>query len=190
MVKTDRKRIGELVKEKIEIVPYNPEWPKMFEGEESFLRSKIPTKLIGRIEHFGSTAIPNLSAKPIIDMLVEIKSVRKAKKKIVPILQNEGYEYFWRPSIGENPPFYMWFIKRNKRGERTHHIHMVEKGSELWKRLNFRDYLIKNPAPAEKYDILKKYLSKKYPNDRVKYTKAKSEFVEQINQKSKEDDIS
>lgn len=179
-----KKRVDELVKEKVKIVPYNSDWPKIFETEAEFLRSKLPASIIKRIEHFGSTAVPNLSAKPIIDILVEVSSLKKTRKKIVPILQKEGYEYFWRPSFGENPPFYAWFIKRNERGERSHHIHMVEKNSELWDRLSFKNYLIEHPAEAEKYDILKKYLSNKHPDDRVAYTKAKSEFINQINKKA------
>ena len=78
-----KKRVEELVKEKIEIVSYDSKWPEMFEAEADFLRSKLPSSIIKRIEHFGSTAVPSLSAKPIIDMLVEVKSLKKVKKIIV-----------------------------------------------------------------------------------------------------------
>lgn len=80
MNKSLKQRIEELVREEIAIVPYNSEWPSLFEKEVTFLRSKLPENIVKRIEHFGSTAIPRLSAKPIIDILVEVSSLDKTKK--------------------------------------------------------------------------------------------------------------
>jgi len=181
-----KKRIEELVREEVSIVPYDPAWPKTFEDEAAFLRRKLPRNLIRRIEHFGSTAVAGLSAKPIIDILVEVASLEETRKRIVPILEAEGYEYFWRPTIGDQPPYYAWFIKRDPTGKRTHHIHMVEVDSELWDRLYFRDYLRQFPAEAKHYDELKRSLSKKYPNDRVRYTEEKSDFILSVTEKAKE----
>ena len=181
-----KNRIKELVHEEVAIVPYDPAWPKMFEDEAAFLRRKLPQDLVKRIEHFGSTAVPGLSAKPIIDILVEVTSLEETKKQIVPILENEGYEYFWRPAFGDDgPPYYAWLIKRNSKSKRTHHIHVVEEDSELWDRLYFRDYLRQFPAKAKSYDELKKNLSEKYPNDRVGYTEEKSDFILLITKKAK-----
>lgn len=181
-----KKRIEELVKEKISIIPYDPNWVIMFEKESAFLRDKLPNELVRKIEHFGSTAIPGISAKPIIDILVEITNYDETKKRVVPILETEGYEYFWRSSIGNQPPFYVWFIKRNSEGKRTYHIHMVEADSELWDRLYFRDYLKEFPEKAKSYDKLKRVLSEKHPNDRIKYTQEKSNFIISITRKAKE----
>lgn len=182
-----KKRIKELVKEEISIVPYNLSWPKIFEDEATFLRRKLPQNLVKRIEHFGSTAVPGLSAKPIIDILVEVSSLEEVKKQIVPILEVEGYEYFWRPAFGDDgPPYYAWFIKRNSEEKRTHHIHMVEADSELWDRLYFRNYLRQFPAAAKHYDELKKKLSVEHSKDRVKYTKEKSDFILSVTKKAKE----
>lgn len=182
-----KKRREELVREEVAIVPYNPAWPRMFEKEAAFLRSKLPLNIVKRIEHFGSTAVPGLSAKPIIDILVEVISLEDTRKQIVPILEAEGYEYFWRPAFGDDqPPFYAWFIKRNSEGKRTHHIHMVEADSELWARIYFRDYLRQFPAEAKRYNDLKRLLSEKYPNDRVKYTEDKSSFILTVTKKAKE----
>lgn len=83
-------KIQELVREEIEIVSYNSSWPLLFEKEKSYLKELIPEGHITRIEHFGSTAVPGLSAKPIIDILVEVRSLDK--KIIVPILESKGYE--------------------------------------------------------------------------------------------------
>jgi GrpB-like predicted nucleotidyltransferase (UPF0157 family) len=181
-----RKRIDELVKEEISVVPYQPVWQKMFDDEADFLRKRLPQNLVKRIEHFGSTAVPGLSAKPIIDILVEVTSLEETKRQIVPVLEAEGYEYFYRPAFGDSgPPYYAWFIKRNSKGKRTHHIHMVEADSELWDRIYFRDYLKEFPEVAERYNDLKLELSKKYPDDRVKYTEEKSEFILSVTEKAK-----
>lgn len=96
-----KKRIKELVKEEVIIVPYNSAWPKMFEDEATFLHRKLPQNIVKRIEHFGSTAVPKLSAKPIIDILVEVPCLEETKKQIVSILEAEGYEYYWRPVFGD-----------------------------------------------------------------------------------------
>lgn len=174
-------RVQKAIQENISIVPYSPEWPQMFELEKRHLLSCLMHDLVKRIEHFGSTAVPGLSAKPIIDMLVEVTSLEETKKKIVPILTAQEYEYFWRPTWGDDtPPFYAWFIKRNAQGERTHHIHMIEKDFEHWERLLFRDYLIENPHIANEYQMLKLRLADNFPNDRVAYTNAKTEFILRI----------
>lgn len=172
-----KQKIQKLIREEINIVPSNPGWQRLFEREKSFLEEKLPADLLGRIEHFGSTSIPGLSAKPIIDILVEVKSLEKTKKQIVPILKSKGYEYFWRPTIGDEPPYYAWFIKRNSQGKRLFHIHMVESDSDLWKRLYFRDYLKEFPAEAKRYDTLKKRLAKRFNHDRIEYTKQKSTYI-------------
>ncbi|MBS3778167.1 MAG: GrpB family protein [Candidatus Thermoplasmatota archaeon] len=184
MDKALKQKIQQLAKEEIAIVSYNPSWPRLFEKEKTFLQEILPSKLIGKIEHFGSTAVPGLSAKPIIDMLIEVNSLEETKKNIVPILEAEGYEYLWRPTIGTDPPYYAWFIKRNSDGLRSHHIHMVESDSELWNRLLFRDYLRDFPAEAKRYDTLKKSLAKRYAHDRIGYTKQKSTYIKNIMKKA------
>lgn len=172
------KRIQELIQEEVSIVPYDPAWPEMFEAEAAFLRGKLPQDLVRRIEHFGSTAVPGLSAKPIVDMLVEVTSLEGVNERVVPVLETEGYEYFWRPAFGDDgPPYYAWFIKRNAEGRRTHHIHMAEADSELWDRMFFRDYLRQFPAIARQYDELKRRLSDAHTNDRIGYTEGKGGFI-------------
>ena len=139
------------------------ECPPVLDGPPCSARRKghslscLPGELIGRIEHFGSTAVQGLAAKPIVDMLVEVTDLQETKRRIVPILKSKGYEYFWRPTwAGNIPPFYAWFIKRDSRGNRTHHIHMIESHFEHWDRLLFRDYLIEHPDVAEEYQSAKK----------------------------------
>jgi GrpB-like predicted nucleotidyltransferase (UPF0157 family) len=179
-------RIKKIVEEEITIIPYNSEWLRMFELEKNHLFSCLPNTILKRIEHFGSTSVPNLASKPIIDMLVEVTSLEETKNRIVPILTFQGYEYFWRPTWGDNvPPYYAWFIKRDSQGHRTHHIHMVEHDFEIWDRLLFRDYLIEHPDIAKEYETIKVRLAKNFPNDRVTYTQAKAEFIVKVTQVAK-----
>lgn len=182
MKKSLEQRIEEAICEEISIVPYNPKWPVLFEKESDFLRQNLPASLITRIEHFGSTAVPGLAAKPIIDILVEVASLDETQKQIVPLLESEGYDYFWRT---DSAPPYAWFIKRDSEGNRTHHIHMVEADSKLWEQLYFMDYLREFPVEAKHYEELKQSLSEKYPNDRIAYTKGKAEFIESVTEKAK-----
>jgi GrpB-like predicted nucleotidyltransferase (UPF0157 family) len=171
-------RIRRAVQEEVAIVPYDPRWPEIFAEEKEHLLACLPREIIGRIEHFGSTAVPGLAAKPVIDMLVEVRSLEETRQEIVPILEAQGYEYFWRPTWGDDtPPFYAWFIKRDSEGRRTHHIHMVERHFEHWERLIFRDYLRAHPEAAGEYQGLKMSLAERYPHDRVAYTTGKTDFI-------------
>jgi GrpB-like predicted nucleotidyltransferase (UPF0157 family) len=186
MKKSLQQRIDDAVKEEIEIVHYNPEWKNLFKKERIFLLNKLPKHLVNRVEHFGSTAIPGIASKPIIDILVEVSSLDETKKHIVPILKKEGYDYFWRPINNDNnSPHYAWFIKRDSEGKRTHHIHMVENNSVLWKGLIFRDYLIEFPDEAKRYELLKFALIKKFNKDRIRYTEGKTEFINDIIEKAR-----
>lgn len=181
MEKSLAQRIEEAIREEVLIVPYNPEWPALFEREAESLRRMLPASLIGRIEHFGSTAVPGLAAKPIIDILVEVRTLQETRKVIVPLLKSEGYDYFWRT---DSQPPYAWFIKRDSESKRSHHIHMVEADSKLWERLNFRDYLREFPDEAKRYEELKRTLAAKYANDRIAYTEGKTEFVVSVTERA------
>lgn len=185
-METLEQRIRRVLRDEIAIVSYDPQWPEIFAHEKAHLLSCLPNDLIRRIEHFGSTAVPGLAAKPIVDMLVEVTSLEETKRRIVPVLEAQGYDYFWRPTWGDStPPFYAWFIKRDAAGRRTHHIHMVEHDFEHWERLWFRDYLIAYPAAAHEYQQLKMRLAAKHPNDREAYTEAKREFVVRVTGEAK-----
>lgn len=175
--KSLEQRIEEAIREEVSIVAYDPAWPQLFQREAEFLQSTLPERLIRRVEHFGSTAVPGLAAKPIIDILVEVASLREAQEIAVPQLEAKGYDYFWRTDC---QPAYPWFIKRNAQGTRTHHIHMVEADSDLWERLYFRDYLREFPEEAERYAELKRSLSEKHPNDRIAYTQGKGAYVKDV----------
>ncbi len=187
-METLQQRIERVVREEVTIAPYDLEWPESYRQEREHLLSCLPNDLIRRVEHFGSTAVPGLSAKPIVDMLVEVTDLEATRVRIAPVLESQGYDYFWRPTHGDDgPPFYAWFIKRDpQNGVRTHHIHMVEGDfTDHWDRLLFRDYLIAHPEVAREYEALKVRLASASPRDRVAYTRGKTEFIVRMAQEAK-----
>lgn len=182
---TLEEKIARVVRERVTVEPWDPRWPELFDAERRHLRECLPRELLGRIEHFGGTAVPGLPAKPIIDILVEVRSLEETKRRIAPVLEAQGYDYFWRPTRGDDtPPFYAWFIKRNERGERTHHIHMVEPDFEHWDRLLFRDWLIDHPGVAAACGRLKTRLAREHGDDRVAYTAAKTAFIGKVTEEA------
>ena len=90
-METLEEKIARVVKEEVAVVAYDPCWPELFEKERRHLLSCLPADLVKRIEHFGSTAVPGLPAKPIIDILVEVSSLDETKQRIAPILEAQGY---------------------------------------------------------------------------------------------------
>ena len=187
-METPEERVQRVVREEVAIAPYDPAWPELFRQESKHLISCLPNELVRRIEHFGSTAVPGLAAKPIVDMLVEVTDLQETRARIAPVLAAQGYDYFWRPTHGDDgPPFYAWFIKRDPRtGVRTHHIHMVEaRFADHWDRLFFRDYLIEHPEAARDYEALKRRLASATPRDRAAYTRGKTEFIARVTEEAK-----
>ena len=179
-METPAEKLQRVLREDVAIVPYDPRWPAAFREEKAHLLACLPGDLVGRIAHCGSTAVPGLAAKPIVDMLVEVASLRATRERIAPVLEAQGYDYFWRPTHGDDgPPFYAWFIKRDPRtGARTHHIHMVEPTfTGHWEWLRFRDHLIGDPEAAAAYAALKRRLAAEFPHDRVAYTAGKTAFI-------------
>lgn len=172
-----RDRIEELLREPIAIVKHDRDWSRRYADEEKFLRSALPPALVVRIDHIGSTAVPGLSAKPIIDVQVEVKDLERVKQEVAPLLESRGYEFIWRPSIGERAPFYAWFIKRDRHGRRTHHVHIVEPDAASEDRILFRDHLRRSPEEARRYEELKRALSHEHPSDRAAYTKGKTDYI-------------
>jgi GrpB-like predicted nucleotidyltransferase (UPF0157 family) len=185
---TLKQRSQRVSREDVALAPYDPRWPEWFHREKAHLLACLPNELIRRIEHFGSTAVPGLAAKPIVDMLVEVTDLAATRTRIAPVLEAQGYDYFWRPTRGDDgPPFYAWLIKRDPQsGARTPHLHMVEGHfAEHWDRLLFRDYLIQHPQVAEEYARLKVRLASSHPNDRTAYTEGKTAFVVRVTEQAK-----
>jgi len=167
-------------KEPISIESYNDKWVEEFNSERRFLFKIDEKELIKRIEHFGSTSVPGLCAKPIVDILVEVKDTEQARIYFTKLLSNYHYECIWRMSADDVGQYYPLFIKRNNNGQRIRHIHMIKPTSNTWNRLYFRDYLIDFENVAIEYQKLKQKLISQYPEDRYKYSEGKTEFVRRI----------
>ena len=160
--------------QKIEIEPYNPDWVKKFEKEKEILEKTLGDWVQGGIHHVGSTAIPGLDAKPIIDILIGVKNLKEAAA-CIPLLEKAGYHYY-----PYKPEMIHWFCKPSP-SHREFHLQLMEPTHPEWaKRFAFRDYLIDHPADAREYSILKKQLATQNKHDREAYTEAKTEFVNAI----------
>lgn len=168
--------------DEVVITEYDPNWVLLFEQESARIRAVLDGYLITRIEHFGSTAVPGLAAKPIIDLLVGVRSLAEAKQSAVSQLEHLGYAYWF-----DNPdPQRMFFVKGlPPNSPRTHHIHMVEPDSVLWERLIFRNYLCKHSGEATRYAQLKYNLAQRFSSDREAYTAGKAEYIESVMQKAR-----
>lgn len=173
-------RIRQLTHEHIELVPFDPTWKERYQGLEMLLARSLPPDLVKRMTHIGSTAIPGLWAKPIIDVQVEVTSLDRVRREVVPVMKDLGFEYIWRPTMGEKAPFYAWFIQRNAKGVRTAHVHMVEPDEASEDRLLFRDHLCRHPDEAARYEALKRDLLRRFPDDRASYTQGKSAYVASV----------
>ncbi|MBL7963821.1 MAG: GrpB family protein [Flavobacteriales bacterium] len=176
----DTARLQALLHEPFEVASYDPQWPALYAGEEQRLQKLLPSALVLRIDHIGSTAVPGLSAKPIIDVQVQVNDLERVREVVVPKLVATGYEHLWRPSIGERAPVYAWFIRRHADGRRTHHVHMLLPDEASADRILFRDHLRTHAEAARAYEALKQELATRFPRDRAAYTSGKSAFVSAI----------
>jgi len=158
----------------VHLVDYDPAWPEKFNEFSDWLRERLGPDVALKIEHFGSTSIPGMIAKPMIDVLVEVPSFPEAKQRALPSLNNEKWEYWWYSD-------HMTFVRRDRlMGPRTHHVHMMPRGRDLRSRLAFRDYLRSHVEDASRYATLKRQLAKSHQTTREHYTDAKAVFVNEI----------
>lgn len=161
------------------LMDYNPEWPKMAKDEIAHLRHILPADLIIDIQHVGSTAIPGMIAKPIIDLQIAVMSLVQAKETMIKPMEADHYAYWY-----DNPDLErMFFVKGlPPQGKgRTHHVHIVEKHCHHWEeKIKFRDYLITHPSVAAEYATIKRDLAKMHFEDREMYTEAKSTFIKGV----------
>ena len=171
-------KLSRILAERIEVVDYDPVWPALFEAECARLAVHFPAGSIRRVEHVGSTAVPGLAAKPIIDILVGVDDLGFVVELVAPAMEEAGYDYFFRPELGDEGPRYPWFIGRNAFGARVSHIHvaLIDDASQ-WDRVVFRDYLRGHVDAQREYAQLKRDLASRYPDDREAYTRAKTVFI-------------
>jgi len=161
----------------IEVIPYRNEWASMFETEAELIKQALGDNCIA-IYHIGSTSVPGLAAKPIIDILPAVKNILQVDQATAE-MEQLGYE-----AKGEyGMPFRRYFQKGGEK--RTYNVHVYEEGnSEIERYLKFRDWMIAHPDDREAYGNLKKELALKFPNDILAYCMGKDEFVAGIDIKT------
>ncbi|MBI5838850.1 MAG: GrpB family protein [Chloroflexi bacterium] len=166
---------------RINIVDYNPEWPELFKIEKKKLLTAIGD-YVAAIEHIGSTAVPGLAAKPVIDILIGVRTLTEADRYCIEPITGLGYEYV--KAFEKDTPYRRYFRKDSRDGDRTHQIHLVEHGRDWWKRhLAFRDYLRVHVDAREAYERLKRDLATREFETVSDYANAKSEFIKAIEAK-------
>jgi GrpB-like predicted nucleotidyltransferase (UPF0157 family) len=155
----------------IRIVDHDPEWPARAEDEMRRIVDALGP-VVARIEHVGSTAVPGLAAKPIIDLQLSVAQIDPVEPYGDP-LQRLGYLFVPDP---ESPGFHL-FAKPAER-PRTHHLHVCESESEHERRhLAVRDFLRSHPDAAAEYEALKRRVAAEHPEDRLAYIEAKAPFM-------------
>lgn len=164
---------------KVEVVSHNSSWQDLFEAESKRIADALGTNTVA-IHHIGSTAIPNIYAKLIIDLLVEVKNITQVDEQSL-VMHSLGYEVMGEFGI----PGRRYFRKDSPEGVRTHHIHAFEVGSpQVERHLVFRDYMIAHPEDAQKYSELKRELARKYSNNIDRYMDGKDGFIQEIDNKA------
>jgi GrpB-like predicted nucleotidyltransferase (UPF0157 family) len=158
----------------IELIAYDDGWPAKFEAERTLLEAVLAPWLAGRIQHIGSTAVPGLPAKPVIDIMAPVLSL-DASRDAIEAAATAGYVYF-----PYKPDAMHWFCKPTPT-HRTHHLHLVPIGSPLWhQRLAFRNALRGDLALAAEYAELKARLAAQFALDREAYTEGKTPFITRV----------
>jgi len=169
-----------LEKGTVKLLPYNSKWKEYFETEKDLLLKKFPGVFL-EISHGGSTSVPGMKAKPIIDMFVALGQLDDYKK-VKNELEELGYEYRGEEGV----PGRQLFAKGPPE-RRTHNLQLTTKDNEQWtNHILLREYYIKHPDVMRKYESLKETLAEKYPNDRSSYSKGKNDFVNSVLKKCKE----
>ncbi len=158
----------------VEIVPYDASWPERFLEESEMLRRALAPWLSGPIEHIGSTAVPGLAAKPVIDIMAGVPSLDESRPAIS-AASEVGYCYAPYQVEIEH-----WFCKPSP-AFRTHHLHLIPVGTAHWtERIAFRNYLRAHAQVASEYEALKRRLALEHRLDREAYTVAKGPFIHRI----------
>ncbi len=160
------------------VVAYDPQWPVRFAEEAARLASVFGDTLLA-IHHIGSTSIPGMAAKPIIDIMPVVRRI-EAVDALNPGMQALGYEARGEYGI----PGRRYFVK-SQGDQRTHHVHVFAAGHpDVARHLNFRDYLIAHPAEAAAYASLKQALARQYPHDIEGYIAGKDGLIKEIDRRA------
>lgn len=172
----ERESLIAAINEEVKLHEYDELWPILYEAERQRLLSLLPCTFL-EIQHIGSTSVPGMPAKPIIDILAGVDSMETAKS-IATKLCSSGYTT--SAEFNESLSDRQWFM-RWADGRRTHHLHVVVHGSAAWvERLRFRDSLRSSEKLATEYAQLKAKMAATHAEDREAYTDAKSQFINAV----------
>jgi GrpB-like predicted nucleotidyltransferase (UPF0157 family) len=164
---------------KVEVVPHDPQWRSIFDIESQYIANTLGENAIS-IHHIGSTSIDTIYAKPIIDILVEVKHLVEVDDRNL-AMESLNYQVMGEFGI----KYRRFFLKDDRKGIRTHHVHIFEVNSAQVKRhLAFRDYMLSHPEAAQEYSKLKQKLAAEYPNNIAEYQAGKAEFIAEIDRRT------
>ena len=164
---------------KVEVVPHDPLWRDAFEAEAKLVAAALGDN-VAAVHHVGSTAIPDIYAKPVIDLLVEVLDIAGVDARS-PAMESLGYEVMGEYGI----PGRRYFRKDDREGVRTHHIHAFESGSaEVERHLAFRDYMTAHPLDAQRYSELKRKLAEENPQSMDGYMDGKDAFIKEMDRRA------
>jgi GrpB-like predicted nucleotidyltransferase (UPF0157 family) len=164
---------------KVLVFPYNPAWPQQFEAESGVLQAIFGNEVVG-IHHFGSTSIPGMSAKPIIDILVEVSEIERVDR-----FNEKMRETGYTPK-GENGIMGRRYFVKGSEDLHVSHVHCFQSGHwQIERCLNFRDYLMDHPSDAWSYSRLKEFLAEQFPENIDAYIEGKEPLCEEINAKAR-----
>ena len=165
----------------VELVNYDQTWQNDYKNEEKLLKKVLKDEII-EIHHIGSTSIPGLQAKPVIDILIVINDLKKIDK-IEEKLKKYDYENRGQQGVEDR-----YFFAKGPEEARSHYIHFTEPNSATYyNQIYFKKYLLEHPEYIKKYCELKQELASKYANERPKYTKGKNEFITDVIKKAHEE---
>ena len=164
---------------RVEVVPHDPGWRDAFEAEAVRVSAALGENVVA-VHHIGSTSIPNIYAKPVIDLLVEVGDISEVDGRSS-AMESHGYEVMGEYGI----PGRRYFRKDDREGVRTHHVHAFEAGSaEAERHLAFRDYMVAHPKEAQSYSELKRKLAKEHPLDIDGYMDGKDAFIKEMDRRA------
>jgi len=163
----------------VEVVPHDPEWKDAFEAEAKHIGAALGENVVA-VHHIGSTSIPNIYAKPVIDILVEVRNITEIDGQSS-AMESFGYEVMGEYGIAGR----RYFRKDNQKGIRTHQIHVFEAGSaQVTRHLSFRDYMIVHPEDAQRYSELKRKLAEEHSQSIDRYMDGKDGFIKEIDRRA------
>src|ERR671932_1017165 len=164
---------------KVEVVPHDPRWRDAFEAEAKHVADALGENVVA-VHHIGSTAIPDIYAKPVVDLLVEVRDITEVDGRSS-AMESLGYEVMGEYGI----PGRRYFRKDSREGIRTHNIHAFEAGSaEVERHLAFRDYMIAHPGDAQRYSELKRRLAEEHPQSMDRYIDGKDGFIKEMDRRA------